>query len=118
MFNIESLSRKEGHGLESSNLSLLKDYLPKYFSSNWSFAHIKIPECHSICCFADPFKLKMSCSALSPLSVFGKNILFIISFSLYIAVYANGQIHHYIFEPSKGGEGIVESNMCYLSCLK
>ncbi|CAG8621460.1 5915_t:CDS:2 [Paraglomus brasilianum] len=39
-------------GNRQSSLSFMKDLLPKYFSSEWSFAHFKItPDCRCICGF-------------------------------------------------------------------
>lgn len=34
-----------------SSLSFMKEILPSYFSSEWSFASFHIQECHSLVCF-------------------------------------------------------------------
>lgn len=34
------------------SLSFMKEILPSYFSSEWSFASFKISETRSICCFS------------------------------------------------------------------
>lgn len=94
----------EGNSRGPGLSSMLKDYLPKYFSSQWSFASIKTPETRSICCFAKPDRLGAKHSTLTSISVF--------------AVYSDGRLYHYLFEPSKGGEGIVESVCDYMTATQ
>ncbi|CDH58663.1 wd repeat domain phosphoinositide-interactingprotein 3 [Lichtheimia corymbifera JMRC:FSU:9682] len=84
-----SLSAKE-HGLtdsgnRGSSLSFMKDLLPKYFSSEWSFAHAKIvTESRCIVAFGEE-----------------RNTI--------IAICADGSWYKFCFDPRKGGECTRES---------
>ncbi|KAG1462436.1 hypothetical protein G6F56_005517 [Rhizopus delemar] len=80
---------KVNHGLtllgnRGSSLSFMKNVLPKYFSSEWSFANAKIMS-ESKCL----------------ISFGGKNTL--------IAICADGSCYKFSFDPIKGGECIRES---------
>jgi len=59
----------------------MKDILPSYFSSEWSFASFHIPESNSICCFGSGND--------------SNNV---------IVVCADGSYYRYSFDRSKGGE--------------
>ncbi|KAL0084624.1 WD repeat domain phosphoinositide-interacting protein 3-like protein [Phycomyces blakesleeanus] len=67
-------------GNRGSSLSFMKDLLPKYFSSEWSFAHAKIvTESRCIVAFGDQ-----------------KNTI--------LAICADGSCYKFYFDPRKGGE--------------
>ena len=70
-----------------SNFSFMKDILPSYFSSEWSFAQFRLP-CKSICCFGQ-----------------GNSV---------IAVGADGSYFKYSFDPTKGGEATFEGSASFL----
>lgn len=36
-----------------SSLAFMKDILPSYFSSEWSFAQFHVPDAHSLVCFGE-----------------------------------------------------------------
>ncbi|CAG8523186.1 8215_t:CDS:10 [Ambispora leptoticha] len=65
-------------GNRQSSLSFMKDLLPKYFSSEWSFAHVKLnnKDCRCICGFGQ------------------ENNVFVI--------YADGSFYNFHFDPRKG----------------
>ncbi|KAI9261462.1 WD40-repeat-containing domain protein [Phascolomyces articulosus] len=68
------------NGNRGSSLSFMKDLLPKYFSSEWSFAHAKIvTENRCIAAFGEQ-----------------KNTV--------IAICADGSWYRFLFDPRKGGE--------------
>jgi len=69
---------------QRSSLSFMKDLLPKYFSSEWSFAQFRVPESRSLCAFGTE-----------------KNSV--------IVVCSNGAVYKCIFDPVKGGECRQES---------
>ncbi|KAG2202144.1 hypothetical protein INT47_008116 [Mucor saturninus] len=72
-------------GNRGSALSFMKDLLPKYFSSEWSFANAKIPtESRCLVAFGEQ-----------------KNSI--------IAICADGTCYKYYFDPRKGGECTRES---------
>ncbi|KAI9484867.1 WD40-repeat-containing domain protein [Zychaea mexicana] len=73
------------NGNRGSSLSFMKDLLPKYFSSEWSFAHAKIvTENRCIAAFGEQ-----------------KNTI--------IAICADGSWYRFLFDPRKGGECIRDS---------
>ncbi|KAI7848270.1 WD40-repeat-containing domain protein [Circinella umbellata] len=68
------------NGNRGSSFSFMKDLLPKYFSSEWSFAHAKIvTENRCIAAFGEE-----------------KNTI--------IAICADGSWYRFLFDPRKGGE--------------
>jgi len=67
-----------------SSFAFMKDLLPKYFSSEWSFAQFRVPEVRSLCAFGTE-----------------KNSV--------IVVCTNGSVYKCIFDPVKGGECRQES---------
>ncbi|KAI1315311.1 WD repeat domain phosphoinositide-interacting protein 3 [Mortierella claussenii] len=72
-------------GNRQSSLAFMKDLLPKYFSSAWSFAQFKIAaDCRCICAFGGE-----------------KNTV--------IVVCADGSFYRFMFDPQKGGECVRES---------
>jgi len=70
-----------------SNFSFMKDILPSYFSSEWSFAQFRLP-CKSICCFGQ-----------------GNSV---------IAICADGSYFKYTFDPTRGGEATFEGSASFL----
>ena len=96
---------QEGSGIpdtppQSSGLSFVRDYLPKYFSSQWSFAYIKGPELPSICCFGQDGH-----------SIYGKILAPLegsIMILCWVVVSLDGVFYKFLFDPVKGGEGIRE----------
>eukprot|EP01095_Lingulamoeba_sp_RSL-Kostka_P006387 TRINITY_DN199_c0_g1_i1.p1 TRINITY_DN199_c0_g1~~TRINITY_DN199_c0_g1_i1.p1 ORF type:complete len:372 (+),score=128.60 TRINITY_DN199_c0_g1_i1:73-1188(+) len=73
-----------------SSLSFMKDILPSYFSSEWSFAQFRLPEGRSICCFGQD-----------------NNSV--------IAVCADGSYFKYTFDPNQGGDAVQEGYAPFLS---
>ncbi|KAF8980819.1 WD repeat domain phosphoinositide-interacting protein 3 [Entomortierella lignicola] len=72
-------------GNRQSSLAFMKDLLPKYFSSAWSFAQFKVAaDCRCICAFGGE-----------------KNTV--------IVICADGSFYRFMFDPQKGGECIRES---------
>ncbi|KAF9110137.1 WD repeat domain phosphoinositide-interacting protein 3 [Mortierella sp. AM989] len=72
-------------GNRQSSLAFMKDLLPKYFSSAWSFAQFKVAaDCRCICAFGGE-----------------KNTV--------IVVCADGSFYRFMFDPQKGGECVRES---------
>lgn len=69
---------------KSMSLGFMKGLLPKYFSSEWSFAHFRIPDVRTMCAFGQE-----------------KNTI--------IAVCADGSYFKYSFDPEKGGEAKQET---------
>ncbi|CAG8442333.1 2041_t:CDS:2 [Ambispora gerdemannii] len=66
-------------GNRQSSLSFMKDLLPKYFSSEWSFAQFKVAaDCRCICGFGQENTIMVIC--------------------------ADGSFHSFHFDPKKGGE--------------
>jgi len=71
--------KKEEQKTKTSSLSFMKDILPSYFSSEWSFAQFHLPDTQCLVSFgAEPNSI--------------------------IAVCADGSWYKYIFDPTKGGE--------------
>lgn len=70
-----------------SNFSFMKDILPSYFSSEWSFAQFRL-QCKAICCFGQ-----------------GNSV---------IAICADGTYFKYSFDPAKGGECNFEGTASFL----
>ncbi|RHZ77829.1 hypothetical protein Glove_172g49 [Diversispora epigaea] len=67
-------------GNRQSSLSFMKDLLPKYFSSEWSFAQFKVmTDCRCICGFGQD-----------------RNSV--------IVICADGSVYKFTFDPQKGGE--------------
>ncbi|KAI9237338.1 hypothetical protein MVEG_03141 [Podila verticillata NRRL 6337] len=72
-------------GNRQSSFAFMKDLLPKYFSSEWSFAQFKVAaDCRCICAFGGE-----------------KNTV--------IVVCADGSFYRFMFDPQKGGECVRES---------
>ncbi|KAF9166229.1 WD repeat domain phosphoinositide-interacting protein 3 [Mortierella sp. AD010] len=72
-------------GNRQSSLAFMKDLLPKYFSSAWSFAQFKVAaDCRCICAFGGE-----------------KNTV--------IVFCADGSFYRFMFDPQKGGECVRES---------
>ncbi|KAF9196774.1 WD repeat domain phosphoinositide-interacting protein 3 [Haplosporangium sp. Z 11] len=72
-------------GNRQSSLAFMKDLLPKYFSSAWSFAQFKVAvDCRCICAFGGE-----------------KNTV--------IVICADGSFYRFMFDPQKGGECVRES---------
>lgn len=70
---------KDDQKNRQSSFAFMKDILPSYFSSEWSFASFHIQESHSIVCFSsDGYSIIVLC--------------------------ANGMYYKYAFDPMKGGE--------------
>jgi len=67
-----------------SSLSFMKGLLPKYFSSEWSFAQYRVPDVRTIVAFGHE-----------------KNSIIVVS--------ADGTFYKAIFDPEKGGECVQES---------
>ncbi|EXX69996.1 Hsv2p [Rhizophagus irregularis DAOM 197198w] len=75
------------------NFSFMKDLLPKYFSSEWSFAHFKvIADCRCICGF-------------------GQEV------NTIIVICADGSCYKFLFDPRKGGECVREHYTRFLKDL-
>jgi WD repeat-containing protein 45 len=68
-----------------STFSFMKGLLPKYFSSEWSFAQFRVPETRAIVAFGSV----------------DKNSLIVVS--------ADGTTYKAVFDPAKGGEMVEES---------
>ncbi|KAK3842092.1 MAG: WD40-repeat-containing domain protein [Linnemannia gamsii] len=72
-------------GNRQSSFAFMKDLLPKYFSSAWSFAQFKVAaDCRCICAFGGE-----------------KNTV--------IVICADGSFYRFMFDPQKGGECVRES---------
>jgi WD40 repeat protein len=67
-----------------SGLSFIKGFLPKYFSSEWSFAQYRVPDTRTIVAFGAE-----------------KNSIIVVS--------ADGTFYKALFDPEKGGECVQES---------
>ncbi|KAF8935046.1 WD repeat domain phosphoinositide-interacting protein 3 [Dissophora ornata] len=77
-------------GNRQSSLAFMKDLLPKYFSSAWSFAQFKVAaDCRCICAFGGE-----------------KNTV--------IVICADGSFYRFMFDPQKGGECVRESYSKFL----
>ncbi|KAF9917624.1 WD repeat domain phosphoinositide-interacting protein 3 [Lobosporangium transversale] len=77
-------------GNRQSSLAFMKDLLPKYFSSAWSFAQFKVAaDCRCICAFGGE-----------------KNTV--------IVICADGSFYRFMFDPQKGGECVRESYRKFL----
>ncbi|RKP10484.1 WD40-repeat-containing domain protein, partial [Thamnocephalis sphaerospora] len=88
VFNLDAASSgaaQRSSSEESARLAFMKDLLPKYFSSEWSFAHCQLPtDSRCICAFGPE-----------------RNTI--------IVVCADGGCYKFTFDPIKGGECIRES---------
>eukprot|EP01118_Nematostelium_gracile_P020063 TRINITY_DN9615_c0_g1_i1.p1 TRINITY_DN9615_c0_g1~~TRINITY_DN9615_c0_g1_i1.p1 ORF type:complete len:366 (+),score=89.29 TRINITY_DN9615_c0_g1_i1:179-1276(+) len=92
----EEAKHKEDNKNRHSSLAFMKEILPSYFSSEWSFAsfHIQSVDTRSIVCFGQDDSI--------------------------IAVCADGMYYKYSFDPNKGGECKLEATENFLgssSCL-
>jgi len=77
-------------GNRQSSFSFMKDLLPKYFSSEWSFAHFKLMvDCRCICGFGQE-----------------SNTI--------IVICADGSCYKFLFDPRKGGECVRENYAKFL----
>jgi len=76
---VESKNDKEENKTRVSSLSFMKEILPSYFSSEWSFAQFHIQDARAIVCFGSE-----------------KNTV--------VVVCADGTYYKYTFDPAKGGE--------------
>jgi len=86
--NVSSLptkveSSEEKHKNPKSSLSMFKNVLPKYFSSEWSFAQFRVPDVRTIVAFGNQ-----------------ENVLIVIS--------ADGSFYRATFDPDKSGECVKE----------
>eukprot|EP01100_Stratorugosa_tubuloviscum_P001533 TRINITY_DN1341_c2_g1_i1.p1 TRINITY_DN1341_c2_g1~~TRINITY_DN1341_c2_g1_i1.p1 ORF type:complete len:348 (+),score=142.50 TRINITY_DN1341_c2_g1_i1:75-1118(+) len=72
-----------------SSLFFMKDLLPSYWSSEWSFAQFRIPETRSLCTFSND-----------------KNSVIVINI--------NGDFYKYTFDPVRGGEARLEMHSKFL----
>ncbi|KAF9135239.1 WD repeat domain phosphoinositide-interacting protein 3 [Mortierella sp. 14UC] len=78
-------SSQMSSGNRQSSFAFMKDLLPKYFSSAWSFAQFKVAaDCRCICAFGGE-----------------KNTV--------IVICADGSFYRFMFDPQKGGECVRES---------
>ncbi|KAF9908786.1 WD repeat domain phosphoinositide-interacting protein 3 [Linnemannia zychae] len=78
-------SSQMSSGNRQSSFAFMKDLLPKYFSSAWSFAQFKVAaDCRCICAFGGE-----------------KNTV--------IVICADGSFYRFMFNPQKGGECVQES---------
>jgi len=84
VYALESEQQKEDARNRQSSLNFMKDVLPSYFGSEWSFAQFRVPETHFICCFG----------------TLEKNSVIVVG---------NGTYYKYTFDPIKGGEGKLET---------
>eukprot|EP01117_Protostelium_nocturnum_P000967 TRINITY_DN11298_c0_g1_i1.p1 TRINITY_DN11298_c0_g1~~TRINITY_DN11298_c0_g1_i1.p1 ORF type:complete len:353 (-),score=105.56 TRINITY_DN11298_c0_g1_i1:302-1360(-) len=75
----ETSPKKDESKTRVSSFSFMKEILPSYFSSEWSFASFHVPESHSICAFSGD-----------------SNHI--------IVVCADGSYYKYTFDKVKGGE--------------
>ncbi|KAF9430226.1 WD repeat domain phosphoinositide-interacting protein 3 [Podila epigama] len=83
-------------GNRQSSLAFMKDLLPKYFSSAWSFAQFKVAaDCRCICAFGGEKN-----------TVIGK---------YWMLVCADGSFYRFMFDPQKGGECVRESYNKFLT---
>lgn len=94
----------------------MKDLLPKYFSSAWSFAQFKVAaDCRCICAFGGEKNTVIGTSLLITLAIFASarelfahwRIFRIFSFRIVIC--ADGSFYRFMFDPQKGGECVRES---------
>lgn len=85
------------------SLAFMKNVLPNYFSSEWSFSSFHIQESRSLVCFAPD---KDVIFGLKPFDF--KNKIFFLLFSfffpVFIVVCADGSFYSYAFDALKGGE--------------
>lgn len=72
-----------------SSLAFMRDILPSYFSSEWSFAHFRVPDGRAMCAFGAE-----------------KNAVVVVS--------SDGSFFKYIFDPVKGGEAQQEGYAVFL----
>jgi len=86
----EKRKEKEEGKTRHSSLAFMKDILPSYFSSEWSFAQFHLPETHC-------------------LVAFGSEVNSI------IAVCSDGSYYKYSFDAVKGGECKAEKNGKFLT---
>eukprot|EP00301_Raphidiophrys_heterophryoidea_P023564 c7404_g1_i1.p1 GENE.c7404_g1_i1~~c7404_g1_i1.p1 ORF type:complete len:366 (-),score=106.31 c7404_g1_i1:250-1347(-) len=81
----------ENHTLNpKSSLSFLKGVLPKYFSSEWSFAQFRVPEGKTITCFGPEA-------------------------STLLVISADGSFYKCLFDPVKGGECVQKDISSFLN---
>lgn len=78
---------KEGN--TRSSLSFMKGILPRYFSSEWSFAQYRLPDRHTICAFG-----------------LEKNTL--------IAIQSDGTFYKAKFDPVNGGDAVKDEQECFI----
>ncbi|ORX85754.1 WD40 repeat-like protein [Basidiobolus meristosporus CBS 931.73] len=90
----DPISHTSSTGNRLSSLSFMKDLLPKYFSSEWSFAHFHVAtEGRCICGFGSE-----------------KNTI--------IAICADGSCYKFSFDLRKGGECVRESYIKFLKRIE
>jgi len=80
----EKQHRNSSASNPKSGLSFIKGFLPKYFSSEWSFAQYRVPDTRTIVAFGAE-----------------KNSIIVVS--------ADGTFYKALFDPEKGGECVQES---------
>jgi WD40 repeat protein len=79
VFKLEESEREKNSNNPTSSLSFFSSLLPKYFSSQWSFAQFKVPEVRNIVAFG-PDKFSLVC------------------------VCADGTFYKAVFDPEKPGQ--------------
>lgn len=80
----------DGVANNRSSLSLLRALLPKYFSSEWSFAQFRVKDVRTICAFG-------------------------VDNQSLIVVSADGSFYKCSFDSEKGGDGAQQSYACFLT---
>ena len=92
-------------GNRQSSLSFLSPYLPKYFSSEWSFAQFTLPsECRCIVGFGNTNNNNYNNSSSNIKSLSKEED----RTAIVLAICADGSLYKFIFDLRKGGDGEAE----------